>query len=1114
MPDINTNGLLPVSTNNTTWVAPTENFPVTLSNQQRGGVMVITGAAGDQLLNINGRLLQDGSIVFNQAQYTEAAGIVRAANTYFRYVSGAARQPDGTVPNASANWQALDTGGGGTGTFTPVADIAALDALATTPPTDEAEFTILDPTGAQNANPAITNLPTPVGGWTADLNLNVQWRAATADWLSLGFTVDNPDARYVNVVGDTMTGPLTIDNTLVDQDALITGEGHDIALGVDSNIVFEGGTGDDNETTLTVIDPTEDRTVSLPDATGTVTLDPDTPAQTTSYVRQVTNAGVASWEVDAGGGVWTKTGTNLSPTTAGDDVLLNVNETLSFTGTDDQDPAGESTITFQAPTGNENFTADYTLTLPPNDGEPNEVLQTNGFGVLDWATVSGSIDVEDSGTSVVATADTLNFTGTGVTVTDAGNNQATIAITGGSDGPDGDPNWTYPLAAGSFSNAQMCRDVALNFTPDNAIPAWATYGRGRVNGGCNSGWDGFSYIDNRGLLWYQGKNTTTVPDYYNWPLNNGAYTMTYGSSQYRQIMFYDGGMADLARTQPNDYSQWLLDIDTGAALDPAPGRGYAMPWVKYYVAGQCYTFAISREGYAYAASGYNGLGACGDGTTSTNYRWNMISFYNEDGTQLLTGPNKPRIRQICNGDAGINCNYTSTGTTYFVSTDNRLWTVGYDYYGTQFRAASVATYTTTAQEVPLSRFDNEEVSQVFPCGSYGTYVLTVTGRLWYSGQNYSGEANNGAASTGVVAGFVTTPYECTSNANSSLHDRRVVMVAPWSSNGSVAGAHILDDQGVIHYCGYSEGYGKNVGITNSGDPATSTLVEGEDVVNSVLMRDAATTMNSDNQRVVSLWASGARYGAKYAITDGGDSGEPKVYTTGYNYYAAGGVGQQNLSDPTVLGNVSNYPLTWAELQFLAPGYMAGSASSWDSGTAADNNNILVGTQYSGDVQNRLDVGRIVYISVSGDSQYDYTAFFIDEHGRGFWCGYTPLGYPIQCWPDGLDPYYSGNGNLNMPAENGYDSNPNGYLNYNFSVQPLVNQPEPFVDVCQARGNWTAYPVWQAIGVSGSLWGGNGLTLEYLQASQYSYSSDCTVAAQSSSYPFAGWQLMKQGNNSG
>ena len=51
-----------------------------------------------------------------------------------------------------------------------------------------------------------------------------------------------------------------------------------------NQINFEGSTDDTNETTLTVVDPTADRTITLPNATGTVltTGNSDTPTTTTS----------------------------------------------------------------------------------------------------------------------------------------------------------------------------------------------------------------------------------------------------------------------------------------------------------------------------------------------------------------------------------------------------------------------------------------------------------------------------------------------------------------------------------------------------------------------------------------------------------------------------------------------------------------------------------------------------------------------------------------------------------------------------------------------------------------------------------------------------------------
>jgi hypothetical protein len=50
-----------------------------------------------------------------------------------------------------------------------------------------------------------------------------------------------------------------------------------VAVGVfDTSITFEGATADDYETTLTVVDPTADRTITLPNATGTVVLQDST----------------------------------------------------------------------------------------------------------------------------------------------------------------------------------------------------------------------------------------------------------------------------------------------------------------------------------------------------------------------------------------------------------------------------------------------------------------------------------------------------------------------------------------------------------------------------------------------------------------------------------------------------------------------------------------------------------------------------------------------------------------------------------------------------------------------------------------------------------------------
>jgi hypothetical protein len=49
-----------------------------------------------------------------------------------------------------------------------------------------------------------------------------------------------------------------------------------VVLGEDAVMIFEGASDNTNETTLTVVDPTADRTISLPNKSGTLATTDDT----------------------------------------------------------------------------------------------------------------------------------------------------------------------------------------------------------------------------------------------------------------------------------------------------------------------------------------------------------------------------------------------------------------------------------------------------------------------------------------------------------------------------------------------------------------------------------------------------------------------------------------------------------------------------------------------------------------------------------------------------------------------------------------------------------------------------------------------------------------------
>jgi hypothetical protein len=96
-------------------------------------------------------------------------------------------------------------------------------------------------------------------------------------------------ADVIPVVTDTTGAPTTkkvTGSNLAAAIALIglnAGEGvrtmiHGVQLPSPHTVAFEGATDNDFETVLTVVDPTADRTITFPDATGTVALTTDVPS--------------------------------------------------------------------------------------------------------------------------------------------------------------------------------------------------------------------------------------------------------------------------------------------------------------------------------------------------------------------------------------------------------------------------------------------------------------------------------------------------------------------------------------------------------------------------------------------------------------------------------------------------------------------------------------------------------------------------------------------------------------------------------------------------------------------------------------------------------------------
>ncbi len=83
------------------------------------------------------------------------------------------------------------------------------------------------------------------------------------------WTLPSADGTANQVLSTNGTGTLSFATALTASGGTITGN---LEIGTTGSLTFEGSSADANETTLAVTNPTADRTITLPDATGTVAL--------------------------------------------------------------------------------------------------------------------------------------------------------------------------------------------------------------------------------------------------------------------------------------------------------------------------------------------------------------------------------------------------------------------------------------------------------------------------------------------------------------------------------------------------------------------------------------------------------------------------------------------------------------------------------------------------------------------------------------------------------------------------------------------------------------------------------------------------------------------------
>lgn len=196
----------------------------------------------------------------SRSQQTTLTGAITSGTTSITVVSGSALLGGVTIPSGRTFTLVIDPD-------TAIEEIVDATAVSTN------TFTItraIDGATAQAHSAGAVIRHMAIGRDYRDANLHAEADASYNDGSGSAHTMHGIAAGEGVVVGTLKTQTLT-NKTLTSPtitDPTITGTASAGAV-----LVFEGTTADAYETTLTVVDPTQDNTVTIPNTTGTVVLD-------------------------------------------------------------------------------------------------------------------------------------------------------------------------------------------------------------------------------------------------------------------------------------------------------------------------------------------------------------------------------------------------------------------------------------------------------------------------------------------------------------------------------------------------------------------------------------------------------------------------------------------------------------------------------------------------------------------------------------------------------------------------------------------------------------------------------------------------------------------------
>ena len=497
-----------------------------------------------------------------------------------------------------------------------------------------------------------------------------------------------------------------------------------------------------------------------------------------------------------------------------------------------------------------------------------------------------------------------------------------------------------------------------------------------------------------GNMYHDGSN-----NYYYWH-GKGGRDLTWQNPTISNLRFPN--FVDAALAGSTAYAKFLTDSD-GNDLNLQNREDRTLK-VKEVQNGYQAMMQLTENGIIFF-SGYNGYGASGNGQTTTYSTPLPIGYFDVDRSTPLTGANYPKIKMF-HWSRSRSDTSESYDSCYAIDTDGFLYTWGYNGYGQLLTGNTTSSYY--ASRIAKSNFGNRPVVYVTTssCRYTSVYVITDDGKCWSWGQNDNGQLGIDNETDQYSA------VEVTAVSGSPLNGKKIRHIMSSDGNSNVVRTWFLTTDGEVFFCGQNENYGNYSGLIT---PNSSV-----DIDMPTALIDAATTINSDGQKVIAMYTSGGRYSVQHFITDGGNSGHSasKVYACGDNAQGEMGTGSST-SDGNAAGE-------WRlkEIEFdTGPEIMMTNVNSTQvTGTRST---FLAG----GSNEGRMQIGRIVKVTGHGwGSNTSYPVMALDEFGTvwctGEWAYYSPVRY------------YNRDNTIDFQGSNDYTTR----------FVRMYQQPESFMDI--------------------------------------------------------------------